>query len=127
MAERKTGKGQEGGNEEKSAMRYLLLFVAPWLAVRRWWNGRKPPKRYVPGMTLAPGESALIEAPLPPDVSALVSRLINEGKKITFEQGPMVQTGTEGVGKVTILADGKPAGEFDFAWSAETISSKDNP
>jgi hypothetical protein len=50
------------------------------LFLRRWWNARQPPKPFVEGMTLEPGESAeLLLAP--PD------------ELIAITQGPPIDDG----------------------------------
>lgn len=88
-------------------MEYIAS-MNPICYIRRWWNRRKPPKPFVPGMTLAPGESAVLDCPFPDEIQEQLNELRLAGVPLTFEQGPTVQCADgEFRIEVAVKADGR--------------------
>ena len=74
-------------------------YLVPWF--RRWRNLRKPPKQFVTGMTLAPGESTVIDVEIPPELAEELGELAENGATVTFEAG---STATEGDSLADIIS-----------------------
>src|ERR1035441_7351669 len=74
---------------------------------RRWRNLRKPPKRYVPGMTLQPGESTKIDIPMSKELVEELAELERNGATVTFEADATRQTDDGCISEIIVKVDGR--------------------
>ena len=90
------------------------MWTPLWLRI--WLNSRKPPKPFVPGMTIEPGESAVfaLENFLPDDVSAELQRLADSGADIQVVDQGAVQNGNIVTTNFAIIVNNRMYGEFQM-------------
>ena len=84
---------------------FVRLFFVP--RFRRWRNLRKPPKAYVPGMTLQPGESTKIDIPMTKDLVEELAELERNGATVTFEADATRQTDDGCISEIIVKVDGR--------------------